>query len=168
MIVRSSARYGRASVNRLAGATAPGIDGARALVESFYYAFNHRDMGVFRTLWADDALVQLNNPLGGMLRGHAAVEDLYRRVFDGPARVWVEFDDIVEYQTGEMVTFAGRETGVFTRGDVAVPLAIRTTRVIQWLGAAHGWRQVHHHGSIDDPGALDRYQRAVHGIDAAN
>jgi len=69
MIVRSSARYGRASVNRLAEATASGIDGARALVESFYYAFNHRDMGVFRALWADDALVQLNNPLGGMLRG---------------------------------------------------------------------------------------------------
>jgi hypothetical protein len=44
-----------------------------------------------------------------------------------------------------------------------VPLAIRTSRFFQYFGPELGWRQVHHHGSIDDAEALDRYQRAVRG-----
>lgn len=155
--------YGRASQNRLVQAYEPGIQGARALLESFYFAFNQRDYLVFSHIWTPHDLIQLNNPLGGILRGHENIAGLYQKIFTGPARVWVEFSDIVEFSVAEMVVFAGRETGGFALRDKVVPLSIRTSRIIQWIGPEVGWRQTHHHGSIDDPRLLDTYQRAVRG-----
>lgn len=138
-------------------------EGARAALETFYHAFNQRSMPIFDVIWAPEALIQLNNPLGGILQGHEAIRALYRRIFEGPAQVWVELFDIVEYQGGETVVFAGREQGEFSLDGVTVPLHIRTTRIFQYLGTELGWRQVHHHGSIDDPDHLRRYQAAVKG-----
>ncbi|MDP3543015.1 MAG: nuclear transport factor 2 family protein [Elusimicrobiota bacterium] len=163
MIVHTPRTYGRSSTNRLHLTNERGIEGARALLESFYYAFNHRDMDAFRKIWAEHDSIQLNNPLGGMLRGYEPIAALYQRIFTGPAAVWVELADIVEFQTGEMVVFAGRETGEFSLGAKSLGLSIRTSRIIQWFGPGVGWRQSHHHGSIDDPRLLSEYQQAVRG-----
>jgi len=163
MINRSQRCYGRNSANRTDRVGEPGPVGARLLMESFYYAFNHRDLAVLGMVWADHDLIQLNNPLGGILRGYEPIAALYSRVFTGSASVWVELDDIVEFKTDAMVVFAGRETGEFTRNDQTLPLSIRTSRVVQWFGPEIGWRQVHHHGSIDDPLLLAEYQQAVRG-----
>lgn len=163
MIIRSQHRYGRDSVNRISQTNERGVGGARALVESFYYAFNQRDINVFGKVWAAHELIQLNNPLGGILRGYEPIAALYQRVFTGPATVWVELDDIVEFQTESMIVFAGRETGEFTKNGRSLPLSIRTSRIVQWLGPETGWRQTHHHGSIDDARALLEYQNAVRG-----
>jgi len=159
--------YGRNARNRRAAALTPEAESARAALETFYFAFNHKDLAVHDAVWAPDALVQLNNPLGGVLRGVEPIRELYRGVFEGPADVWVELHDIVEYLTQEAAIFAGRERGAFTRDGVTVPLAIRTTRVFRYLGPELGWRQIHHHGSIDDPSLLERYQRAVRGGETA-
>lgn len=163
MILQSSETYGRSSTNRLHQAKERGIAGARALLESFYYAFNQRDMEVFGQVWAEHEFIQLNNPLGGILRGYEPIAALYLRIFAGPSVVWVEFAEIVEFQTDEMVVFAGRETGEFTQGVQALALSIRTSRIVQWFGPEIGWRQSHHHGSLDDPQLLAEYQRAVRG-----
>jgi hypothetical protein len=163
MIIHSQHNYGRTANNRIAQATQPGMAGARALVETFYYAFNRRDMGVFAEVWAEHEMIQLNNPLGGILRGFGPISELYRGIFNGSARVWVELHDIVEFQSDRMVVFAGREVGEFTKGEVTLPLTIRTSRIVQWMGADIGWKQVHHHGSIDDAQLLAEYQRAVRG-----
>jgi len=163
MIRHSDKRYGRSSINRSAAALEPGMDGARALLETFYYAFNQRDLEVFANVWAEHELIQLNNPLGGILRGHEPIATLYSKIFNGPARVRVELSDIVEFETDEMIVFAGRERGEFALGDQPLALSIRTSRVVQWLGSDLGWRQTHHHGCIDDPKLLDAYQRAVRG-----
>lgn len=138
------------------------LDGARAALETFYHAFNQRSLEVLAAVWADDDLIALNNPLGGILRGAHDIRELYRRLFSGPARVWVEFHDIVEYASRDVVVFAGRERGEFARDGDVVDLHIRTSRVFQYH-SSEGWRQVHHHGSIDDADALARYQRAVRG-----
>ena len=163
MIVHTHQHYGRSSTNRIDQARQPGTEGARMLVESFYYAFNQRDIALLDQVWADQELIQLNNPLGGILRGYEAIAKLYQRVFTGPASVSVEFRDVVEFQTDTMVAFAGRETGEFTRDGKSLALSIRTSRIIQWFGPDLGWRQVHHHGSIDDPRLLEEYQDAVRG-----
>ena len=163
MILCSQQTYGRSSTNRLPQAHEHGVEGARALLESFYYAFNHRDMEVFGKVWAEHEFIQLNNPLGGILRGYEAIAALYQQIFTGPTQVWVELADIVEFQTDAMVVFAGRETGEFTLKTKSLVVAIRTSRIVQWFGQEIGWRQVHHHGSIDDPQLLDEYQRAVRG-----
>src|SRR5581483_2146497 len=44
-------------------------------------------------------------------------------------------------------------------GGAALPLAIRTSRVFRKIDGR--WRQVHHHGSMDDPKLLARYQALV-------
>jgi SnoaL-like domain len=156
------AEYGPNARDRLSEAASPEVDGARAALESFYYAFNHRDPEVLERVWLRDPLVQLNNPLGGMLREADDIVALYRRVFDSRARVEVTFGEIVEYRTAGMVVFAGRETGRFTDpAGRTVPLHIRTTRVFAYDQTVARWGQVHHHGSIDDPDALRDYQHAV-------
>jgi ketosteroid isomerase-like protein len=162
VITHIDAEYGPRARNRLAEAASPDLDGARAALESFYHAFNHRDLEAFRRVWVGDPLVQLNNPLGGILRGSDDIGRLYQRIFQSRARVEVSFGDIVAYQTAGMVVFAGRETGRFTDpGGRSLPLRIRTTRVFAYDRAAGRWGQVHHHGSIDDPDALRDYQDAV-------
>ena len=163
MIIHTPHSYGRTAANRIHQTNQHSINGARALLESFYYAFNHRNMDVFSQVWANDELIQLNNPLGGILRGYEPIAELYQRIFNGPASVWVELSDIVEYQSNDMVIFAGREHGEFTKGEIFISLSIRTSRVIQWLGSDVGWKQTHHHGSIDNPILLADYQQAVHG-----
>lgn len=135
--------------------------GARAALESFYYAFNNQSLTVFKDVWAPDPLIQLNNPLGGILRGYKSILELYRQIFEGPANVWVEFLDIVEYLDNNVVVFAGRERGEFTLGEMTLPLDIRTTRMFKYLDNELGWRQIHHHGSIDNPKLLKQYQNAV-------
>lgn len=160
MIAKLDEVFGRDARSRLAEARQPGPEGALAALETFYYAFNHRDLDALAAVWLDDDLVQLSNPLGGVLSGAPAVRDLYERIFTGPARVWVEFGDIVVFTAADAVIFAGRERGEFTAGSATVPLAIRTSRVFIYQPGT-GWRLVHHHGSIDDPGLLRDYQDAV-------
>ncbi len=155
--------YGRNARDLRREARAPTEDGARAALETFYHAFNGRSLEVFEAVWAPKELISLNNPLGGIVRGLDDIRALYRRIFEGPAQVWVELHDIVAYLGETTAIFAGRERGEFSRGGRTVPLAIRTSRVFQYFGPELGWRQVHHHGSIDDPEALARYQRAVRG-----
>lgn len=158
-----SRTYGRSAVDRRIEALEPTLEGARAALECFYFAFNQRSLDALEAIWAQGPLISLKNPLGGIMRGLDDIRALYQRIFDGPAQVWVEFYDVVEYVGQDTVVFAGRERGEFTLNDRSVPLAIRTTRVFQYFGGQLGWRQVHHHGSIDDSEALARYQRAVRG-----
>ncbi|AHH97207.1 YybH family protein [Kutzneria albida] len=158
MIQQTERRYGLDSTDRLTEATAPGPEGARAALESFYYALNSRDGAVLSQVWADNPLVQLNNPVGGILHGRQAVDELYARIFRGALRVRVTFSEVVEYLGERHAVFAGRELGSYGDG---VPLAIRTTRYLRYDQGR--WSQFHHHGSIDDPAALLAYQRAVSG-----
>lgn len=166
MLALTQSHYGRAAKNCIVAAKQHSLDGARALVETFYYAFNQRDMAVFAQVWADHELIQLNNPLGGILRGYEAIANLYRGIFTGPASVWVELGDMVEFQSHDMVVFAGRESGEFSKDGRTVALSIRTSRIVQWMGAEVGWKQTHHHGSIDDARQLTAYQHAVRGDSA--
>lgn len=152
---------GRKAKNRLREAKRRGPLGARAALESFYHAFNRRSLRVLSQVWLDHPLAQLCNPLGGIRRGYSDIEVLYGRVFSGAASVWVEFYDVVEYDSPDMVVFAGRERGEFSVSGAAIPLAIRTTRVFRYDERAGNWRLAHHHGSIDDPAMLAGYQQAV-------
>lgn len=154
--------FGPASRNRLDKAVSPGIDGALAALETFYFALNNRNLDVFAQVWTEDPLAQLNNPLGGILRGGDAITALYDRVFHGPALVTATLGDIVEYADDTHALFAGRETGEYTvDGGRAVPLSIRTSRYFRYQ--AGRWYQFHHHGSIDNADALAAYQAAIRG-----
>lgn len=127
----------------------------------FYRAFNGCDLALMSANWARSDEIVMDNPFGGIRRGWQEIGAGHERIFTGPARVYVEFYDYSLHEAGEVFYAVGRERGRFTLGDVTIPLAIRTSRIFRRLNGA--WRQVHHHGSIDDPALLQRYQAAVLG-----
>lgn len=130
----------------------------RALSD-FYRALNGRDMELMSRNWAQTDEVVMDNPVGGIRRGWEEIRAVYGRIFGSPARYWFEFYDYSYHEAGEIFYVTGRERGEFGAGETPLKMAIRTTRVFRLVDGA--WRQVHHHGSIDDPDLLAAYQRAV-------
>jgi ketosteroid isomerase-like protein len=162
MIEKTDISFGPASTNRLSETDDPSGKGAEAALESFYYSLNNRDIDALRADWSANPLAQLNNPVGGILRGGDAIAELYAKIFNGSLNVQVTFGDVVAYMGDRHAVFAGREIGSYTTPDgTAVPLEIRTSRYFRYEEGR--WRQYHHHGSIDDPDALRAYQRTIRG-----
>ena len=146
----------------------PSIDGTetdldpaspRAALSAFYRAFNQRDLAAMAQSWSTSESDAMSNPLGGIARGWPAIEAVYRRIFEGPARVQVEFHDYTLHEAGELFWAVGRERGVLIRGEHRLAPAIRTSRLFRRIDGA--WRQVHHHGSFEDAALLAAYQDAV-------
>jgi len=132
----------------------------QALVQ-FYCAFNSRNMQIMSENWAQTDEIAMDNPLGGIKRGWAEIKTVYERIFTGPAEVYVEYFDYTIHETAEMFYAVGRERGYFRLGTKEIQLAIRTSRIFRKIN--NRWRQVHHHGSIEDPHLLAGYQGAVMG-----
>ena len=130
-------------------------------LRQFYRAFNTRDLAMMAENWHASETVAMDNPLGGIKRGWPEIRSLYERLFNGPGRVQVEFHDYTLHVIGEVFYAVGRERGTFAADGTTIDLAIRTSRVFRLLDDR--WRQVHHHGSIDDPPLLSAYQQAVAG-----
>ncbi|MES9844967.1 MAG: nuclear transport factor 2 family protein [Candidatus Sedimenticola sp. PURPLELP] len=129
-----------------------------ALIE-FYQAFNIGDMDLMSSNWEQTAEVSMSNPLGGVKRGWDSIKSVYERIFNGSAKVYVEFYDYTIHRSGVMFIAVGRERGYFQQGENKIDLAIRTSRTYR-LDCGR-WHQIHHHGSIEDPSLLKKYQSAV-------
>jgi len=138
-----------------------GLDPASPLaaLNAFYRAFNNCDIEAMARNWHDDAGASMSNPLGGIARGWPAIRAVYQRIFEGRARVRVAFHDYTLHEAGDMFYTVGRERGTLERADLLLEPAIRTSRLFRRIDGA--WRQVHHHGSFDDPALLAAYQEAV-------
>ena len=93
------------------------------------------------------------------MRGWEEIKSVYERIFTGNAKVYVEFYDYTIHQNDEMFFVVGRERGEFRIGETVIDLSIRTSWIFQLLDGE--WRQVHHHGSIEAPELLARYQQAI-------
>ena len=130
-----------------------------AALTQFYAAFNRRDLALMSNNWLATEESILGNPLGGIRRGWDEIRPLYEKLFTGPARVYVEFYDYSLHIGRELFYAVGRERGWFRLGQEDITLAIRTSRIFCRVDGQ--WKQVHHHGSIDDPTLLARYQSAV-------
>jgi ketosteroid isomerase-like protein len=130
----------------------------RAL-SGFYRALNSRDMKLMTQNWAQTGEAVMDNPVGGIKRGWDEIRAVYDRIFGSPGQYWFEFYDYTYHEAGEIFYVVGRERGEYRAGEAVLKMAIRTTRVFRLIEG--GWRQVHHHGSIDDPELLAAYQKAV-------
>ena len=129
-----------------------------ALIE-FYKAFNQRDFDLMQKNWLNNEEIAMDNPLGGIKRGWEEIKTVYSRIFSGQAKVYVEFYDytIVDLDGGFVAI--GRERGwVETKGQ-KLDLAIRTSRIFKLVDREY--KQVHHHGSIEDSKLLNEYQELV-------
>jgi hypothetical protein len=128
----------------------------RHALTQFYRAFNTRDIVLMRQNWSPADDISLNNPIGGTKRGWPEIRRVYEKLFAGPARISAELYNYSLHISGELFYAVGRERGRFESSTTVFDLSFRSTRIFRLLN--HHWRQVHHHGSIDDPALLDRYQ----------
>ncbi len=134
----------------------------RHALTQFYRAFNTRDIVLMRQNWSATDDVSMNNPLGGTKRGWPEIRRVYEKLFLGPARISVEFYNYSLHVSGETFYAVGHERGRFESTAATFDLSFRTTRIFRLLD--HHWRQVHHHGSCDDPALLDRYQSTLNSF----
>ncbi|MEK7166621.1 MAG: nuclear transport factor 2 family protein [Patescibacteria group bacterium] len=130
----------------------------QALVQ-FYCAFNGADMKMMSDNWAQSDEVAMDNPLGGIKRGWHEIRSVYEKIFNGNTKVYVEYFDYTIYEVADMFYTVGRERGYFHSVDTEVTLAIRTSRIFKKVDG--NWKQVHHHGSIEDPQLLAQYQSTI-------
>lgn len=127
----------------------------------FYKAINSGDLSVLEQNWNNSPEAAMDNPLGGIRRGWPEIRQVYERLFATRASYAFEFWDYTQHHVGDVFWVVGRERGHLTSDAATLELAIRTTRLFRRIDGR--WRQVHHHGSIDDPDMLRRYQTAVQG-----
>jgi ketosteroid isomerase-like protein len=129
-----------------------------ALAE-FYRAFNGRDLALMECNWDSSDEASMDNPLGAIRRGWNEIRKVYERIFSIKATVKVEFYDYAIHRFSDTFLAVGRERGTLNTQDASLDLKIRTSR---WYRMIDGrWRQVHHHGSIEDADLLARYQAMV-------
>lgn len=132
-------------------------------VAEFYRAFNARDIELMEQNWESSPAAVMANPVGGIMRGWPAIREVYQSIFTGKALVTVEFFDYTLHEAGDAFWAVGRERGTLQQGGRPdMPLLIRTSRLFRREGQ-NRWRQMHHHGSIDDPKLLADYQARVRG-----
>lgn len=155
-----------AEVSNRRGGVISGNEDASRLSEQeqalsrFYLAFNGRDLALAADSWEQSRDAVMDNPIGGISRGWAAIEKVYDRLFTSDFRVTVEFWDYSVVELTDGFIAIGRERGRFTGPEVRLDLAIRTSRIFR-RDATGTFRQVHHHGSIEDPQLLAAYRQAV-------
>ena len=130
----------------------------KALTE-FYKAFNSRDFGLMQKNWLNAEEIAMDNPLGGIKRGWQEIKEIYTRIFSGKVLVYVEYYDYTIIDIDGGFCAVGRERGSVTIGDKTLELAIRTSRVYKLIDKEY--KQVHHHGSIENPTLLEAYQILV-------
>ena len=128
-------------------------------LSEFYRAFNWRNIALMESNWICSDEASMANPLGGIRRGWADIREFYERMFEAPRAVSVEFYDYRIHCCGEIFYAVGRERGMLAGDDFSLELKFRTTRMFRFIGDR--WRQVHHHGSIDNPELLLRYQASI-------
>jgi ketosteroid isomerase-like protein len=136
-------------------------DAFDALIE-FYGAFNARDLDGLASNWEEGDAPNMDNPMGGIRRGWKSIREGYVKLFGGPAIVQVTFHDFTCQGGDDWRLFVGREIGTCTTPDRQMDVRFRTSR---WFTRRSGkWRQLHHHGSIEEAGMLAAYQKTILGV----
>ncbi|TAY98397.1 YybH family protein [Rhizobium leguminosarum] len=130
-------------------------------LKDFYSAFNTADMPALEAIWVEGEAPSMDNPIGGIRRGWGAIAEGYSKLFEGHAKVQVTFHDFTGQGGEDWHLFVGRERGQCETLKETLDVAFRTTR---WFIRTNGlWRQLHHHGSVEDPKMLADYQRLIFG-----
>lgn len=126
---------------------------------NFYKAFNSQDSELMELNWLLTEEASMSNPLGNVKRGWSEIKQLYEKIFTGNGNVYVEFYDYSIHETKQMFVAVGRERGVLDHGNKEIELSIRTSRT--YCLENNSWKQLHHHGSMDNPELLATYQNLL-------
>jgi hypothetical protein len=127
----------------------------------FYKAFNARELDGLAESWEQGDAPSMDNPMGGIRRGWRSISEGYSKLFGGPAIVQMTFHDFTSQAAAIGICSLVVKGGACTTPDAKMGVRFRTTR---WFTRRGGmWRKLNHHGSIDEPGLLAAYQKAILG-----
>ena len=129
-----------------------------ALYQNIFILLN-QDFELMSQNWLQNEEIAMDNPLGGIKRGWNEIKSVYNRIFNGKAKVYVEFYDYTIVDLDGGFCAIGRERGYVEIGEQKLDLEIRTSRIYKLIGGLY--RQIHHHGSIESPELLKKYQELV-------
>jgi limonene-1,2-epoxide hydrolase len=129
------------------------------VLAQFYSAFNNQDFELMSQNWLQNEEIAMDNPLGGIKRGWDEIKSVYTRIFNGKAKVYVEFYDYSIINLNGGFCAIGRERGYVQIDEQKLEIAIRTSRIFKLVDGV--FKQVHHHGSIESPELLKEYQELV-------
>jgi len=128
-------------------------------LEDFYRAFNTKDYRLMEENWLNSKEVSMDNPLGGIKRGWKEIRSIYQKIFSAKTEVYVEYYDYSIFSFDDGFCAVGRERGFVEVEGIRLELAIRTSRIYKAID--DGYKQVHHHGSIEDATLLQNYQNLL-------
>jgi len=129
------------------------------VLAQFYNAFNNQDFELMSQNWLQNEEIAMDNPLGGIKRGWNEIKSVYNRIFNGKAKVYVEFYDYTIIDLDGGFCAIGREKGYVQIDGQKLELVIRTSRIFKFVNGIY--KQIHHHGSIESPQLLKKYQELV-------
>jgi hypothetical protein len=127
------------------------FEGARAALETFYYAFNTRSFDLLKQIWDDDDLAQVETPIAGLVRGSATIASVYGQMRSSPVKIRTVLDDIIVYFAPGLAVFTEREHGTYTNeGEHSAPakLSGRSICIFHFI-ANKGWRLIYHQVTLD-------------------
>ena len=136
----------------------PQGDSSGGVITYHDLAWSHRDLALMEANWAAGDEPVMDNPLGGIRRGWPEIRPTYARLFGSQASLSVEFFDYTIHELGDAFIAIGRERGTLRKAELNLDVAIRTSRLFARRDGR--WRQLHHHGSIEDPDLLAQYKAA--------
>ncbi len=128
-------------------------------LSEFYRAFNSRDLVLMENNWVSSDEATIAHPLGGIRHGWNDIRQVYERIFRAAATVNIEFHDFTLHEIGDVFYAVGNEEGVLLGNKESLDLKFRTSRLFRFIDGR--WRQVHHHGSIEDPVLMAWYKAVV-------
>ncbi len=129
----------------------------------FYFAFNDRDVFLMSANWAmqlPELELSLADSGGKVRRGWNEIRAYYDAIFKSSFRMRLSLPEYTLHQHPEVTFAVGVEHAVLTKeGGEVLEFSIRSTRILKRIGGR--WKQVHYHGSIDDPEALKALQELL-------
>lgn len=122
---------------------------------AFYDAFQASDLEAMMSVWADQEFIECIHPISDRDRGRTAVEESWRRIFDGGLKVVLELSGIHRTQDALLAIHVVYEHFRTPEEDQQHPPVV-ATNIYQLIGGS--WHMILHHASptsADEPGMDD-------------
>lgn len=111
---------------------------------AFYDAFERANVEAMMNVWANDDSIVCTHPLGPSLRGRSAVEESWKRIFEGGAPMRFKITDTQYTQDNLLSVHCLYERIRFGQNYREISVVVATN--IYTL-TDNGWRMVLHHAS---------------------
>ena len=113
--------------------------------ESFYRAFESRDIKRMESVWDRDDAIQCGHPGWRILRGWQPVMESWRAIFENTPQIRFLLTDVTVEMRGELAWVTLYESINSSLEGQSVTAMILTTNIFR--RGSDGWRMIHHHGS---------------------